>query len=326
MHGSDHSRAVKSPPLTMAAPSAASDGSYRVVGIVLAVAAIVGLSLRPVLVRVAYGYVVDPVTLLALRMIFALPFFLIVAAWTSRDRRQARLSRRDLVTVGALGFLGYYFASYLDFLGLQYVSAGLGRLLLFLYPTVVVLLSAVFLGKRIVRREIAALAVSYAGIALVLSNAIGSAGASEHLPLGAALVFAGAISFAVYLVGGGHVVHRVGSMRFTAYAMTVASVFCIVQFLMLRPLSALDLPLSVYGLMLAMGTVCTALPVFMMTEALRRIGANHVALIGAIGPVSSIFFGYVGLDERMTLIQLGGAALVLAGVAIVSIKPKDPVT
>jgi drug/metabolite transporter (DMT)-like permease len=298
---------------------AQADPTYRLIGIALAVGGVIGFALRPVFIRMAYVHVADPVTLLALRMIFALPFFLVAAAWARRDKRRSTLSRRDHGAIALLGFLGYYLASFLDFLGLQYVSAGLGRLFLFLYPTIVVLLSAAFLGKRIMRREVVALVLSYAGVALVLSTALGQE--SSDIPLGAGLVFGGALFYAVYLVAGSHVVQKVGSIRFTAYAMTVASLFCIVQFLLLRPLSALDLPMPVYLLMLAVAIVSTVIPAFMVSEALGRIGANHVSLIGGLGPVAAIAFGYVGLDETMTLLQFCGAALILAGVMIVSLTP-----
>jgi len=286
---------------------------------VLAVGGVVLFSLRPILIKLAYGYVTDPVTLLALRMIFSLPFFIAVALWGGGAQDRAPLSRRDVAAVWGLGFLGYYFASYMDFLGLQYISAGIGRLIMFLYPTIVVILSAVFLRKRPAPRELAALMITYCGVALVLSNAV--SGQSADLPLGAGLVFASSAAYAVYLVIGSQVVRRLGSVRFTAYAMTVASLFCIVQFLLLRPLGALDLPAQVYALAAAMAVFSTVLPVFMTSEALRRIGANHVAMIGALGPVTTIFFGYAGLDEIMTPIQALGALLVLGGVLLVTLRP-----
>ena len=200
-------------------------------------------SLRPILIKLAYGYVTDPVTLLALRMIFSLPFFIAAALWGAGPRDRAPLTRRDVAAVWGLGFLGYYFASFLDFLGLQYISAGIGRLIMFLYPTIVVILSAVFLRKRPAPHELAALLITYCGVALVLSNAV--SGQSADLPLGAGLVFASSSAYAVYLVIGSQVVRRLGSVRFTAHAMTVASLFCIVQFLVLRPLDALHLPAQV---------------------------------------------------------------------------------
>ncbi|HKW37060.1 MAG TPA: DMT family transporter [Burkholderiales bacterium] len=291
---------------------------YRAVGVAMAVAGVVCFSLRPILIKLAYGYVVDPITLLALRMIFSLPFFLAAAAWVGRDAKSAPLERRDAWAIVFLGFVGYYFSSFVDFLGLQYISAGLGRLILFVYPTLVVILSAAFLRKRPAAIELVAVAVTYSGVALVMANAV--RGANADLALGAVLCFASATGYAVYLVAGSQVVRRVGSMRFTAYATTVASGFCILQFLLLRPLSALSMPPQVYGLAIAMALLSTVLPVFITAEALKRIGANQVALFGALGPVTTVFFGWVGLDEVMTPVQLAGAALVLAGVVLVTLK------
>jgi drug/metabolite transporter (DMT)-like permease len=295
-----------------------SEGSYRAIGVTMAIAGVVCFSLRPIFIKLAYGIVVDPITLLALRMVFSLPFFLAAAAWVGRDDKRSPLGGGDAWVILLLGFVGYYFASFADFLGLQYVSSGLGRLILFVYPTLVVILSLVFLHKRPSGRDVVALVVTYSGIALVMSNAVG--GANANLALGAALCFASAAGYAVYLVASSRIVQRVGSIRFTAYAMSVASAFCILQFLILRPLSALDLPREVYGLALAMALVSTVLPVFITSEALRRIGANQVALYGALGPVTTIFFGWMGLDEIMTPVQLAGALLVLGGVLLVTFK------
>jgi drug/metabolite transporter (DMT)-like permease len=292
--------------------------SYRAIGVAMALAGVMCFSLRPILIKLAYGYVVDPITLLALRMIFALPFFLAAAAWVGRDAKRAPLTRRDAWAIVMLGFVGYYFSSFVDFLGLQYISAGLGRLILFVYPTLVVILSAVFLHKRASARELVALGITYSGIALVMANTV--KGVNRDLVLGASLCFASAAGYAVYLVASSQVVQRVGSMRFTAYAMSVASGFCILQFLLLRPLSALAMPVQVYGLAIAMAILATVLPVFITTEALKRIGANQVALFGALGPVTTLFFGWVGLDETMTPVQLAGAALVLAGVVLVTLR------
>ena len=295
--------------------------SYRAWGIVLALVGVVAAAVWPILLKLAYAYVADPVTLIALRMVFSLPFFLAMAFWVRRDTARTPLTRRDWRAVLFLGFLGYYLASFLGFLGLQYIAAGLGRLVLFLYPTITVLLSALFLGKYVSRRDIVALVISYAGLALVLAQ--GFAGENRNLMLGALLVFGSALCYAVYLVSSSQVVARIGSMRFTAYATSVASLLCILQFLLLRPLSALELPPQVYGLAIAMAVGCTVLPVFATSEALRRIGANQVAIIGAVGPVTTIFLGWLGLEESMTVLQIIGAALVLAGVSLVTIKRKN---
>jgi drug/metabolite transporter (DMT)-like permease len=294
--------------------------SYRTVGIALAAGAVIAFSFRPIFIKLAYGYVRDPVTLIALRMVFALPFFLAAAAWQRGAGSGAPISPRDWWGIAFLGFVGYYFSSFVDFLALQYITAGLGRLLQFVYPTLVVILSWLFLRKRASARAIFALAVTYGGLALVLAHSV--AGQHENLPLGSALAFAGAASYAVYLVLGSQIIQRVGSIRFTAYALIVASALCIAQFLLLRPLAALALPWQVYGYAIAMAILSTALPTFMTAEALKRIGANHVAILGALGPVSVILTGWLGLDETMTWLQLLGAALVLGGVVLVSLKPR----
>jgi drug/metabolite transporter (DMT)-like permease len=301
----------------MSRPEAAR--SYLVSGVLLAVGGVVFFSLRPVIIKLAYAYVVDPVTLLALRMVFSMPFFIAAAAWARSGPAQQPLARRDLAAITGLGLLSYYAASFLDFLGLQYITAGLGRLLQFIYPTVVVVLSALFLGKRPTARDIVALILTYCGLVLVFWYAVGRE--QHNLWLGAGLVLTSATCYAVYLVAGSEVIARVGSVRFTAYAMVVASVACIAQFFVLRPLSALDLPLEVYGLAIAMALASTVIPGFMVAEALRRIGANKVAIIGALGPVTAIVLGYLGLDEVMTPLQILGACFVLVGVVVISLRP-----
>lgn len=290
-------------------------------GIAFAVGAVIAFSLRPVLIKLAYAaHPVTPATLLFVRMALALPFFA-VAAWWLRAQ-EPRLAARDWLAVAALGVIGYYVSSYLDFLGLQYVGAGIGRLILFLYPTLVLALSFVFLHKPPRRVELFALVLSYAGIALVVSNQVDATAGGRLFAWGALLIFAGALSYAVYLVASSQVVKRVGSMRFTAFSMVVATVPAVLQFFLLEPLSSLELPAAVWGYSLVLATVSTVLPVFLAAEGLRRIGANTFALVGAVGPVSAALMGAAGLDEPFTWVQAIGGALVIAGVLMVSLRPQ----
>ena len=265
--------------------------AYRSWGIAFAVVGVLAFSLRPILIKLSYAaHPVSPNTLLFLRMALSLPFFLVIAWWLRNQ--QPALTRRDWAAVAGLGFLGYYAASFLDFLGLQYVGAGVGRLILFLYPTMVLSLAFLFLKKTPRRREIVSLVMSYAGIALVVSDQIGTSGEGKLFLLGVLLVFASALCYAVYLVAGSQVVKRVGSMRFTAYSMAVATAPALVQFFALEPVSALALPASVWTYAIILATVSTVLPLFLQAEALRRIGATEFALVGAVSPVS------VARDER----------------------------
>lgn len=284
-------------------------------GFWLAATAAVGFSFKAILVKLAYAYAVDAITLIALRMLFSAPFFLAVAVRERRNNDQPPLSWREWAQIALLGVIGYYGASFLDFLGLQYISAGLERLILFLYPTLVVMLSLLLFDKRITRREILALGLSYAGIALAFAHDIAASANNHDIVLGGALVFASALAYAVYLIGNGELVGRVGAARFTAHAMVWASLACVVQFLLTHPLSKLVLPWQVYALALAMAIFSTVLPTFMVSAAIRRIGSNRVALIGAVGPIATIFLGYWILAEPISAAQLAGAALVMLGVA-----------
>ncbi len=288
-------------------------------GVVFALLAAVGFSAKAILVKLAYLDHVDAITLLALRMVFSVPFFIGVAIWVRRQH-VAPLNTHDRLLVLGLGLIGYYCSSFLDFLGLQYISAGLERLILFLYPTMTVILAAVLYRRAIGSKVIAAMALCYAGIALVFLHDIGVKEGS--VVLGASLVFASTLSYSIYLVGAGHAIKRIGAMRFTAYAMVVASIASLLQFVVMRPLSALDLPLRVYELSLAMAIFSTVLPVFMLSFAIRRIGSGSASLIGSLGPVSTIYMAYVFLNERISLLQIAGSALVLCGVLIISLNSK----
>jgi drug/metabolite transporter (DMT)-like permease len=296
--------------------------AYQITGVLLAICGAILFSGKSILIKLAYGYQVDPVTLITLRMVFSLPFFIGVALWSRRDRSQAPLSRRDTAAILALGFSGYYASSFLDFLSLQYVSASLERLILFLYPTMVLLISVLFLKRRASRREFAALAISYAGIALVFLHDLASGATNRDLGLGGTLVFASALLYAMYLIAGTDVISRVGSARFTAYAMTVACLCVIAQFLLLHPLAKLDLPWQVYAYGAAIALLSTVLPIFMTSEALKRIGAMKVSMLGALGPVATIFGDVWIMGAPVGALQIGGSALVLIGVFIISTQAR----
>jgi len=296
-----------------------SAAAYRRWGVALAVVGTLVFSFRPILVKLVYvTYPVSPVTLLFLRMTISLPFFLAVAWWLRRA--EPPLTALDWTKVGALGFIGYYAASFLDFIGLQYVGAGVGRLILYLYPTLVLLISFLFLHRLPTRRQLGALVITYAGVALILSSQAQGGTEGKLFMLGALFVFASSLFYATYLVAGGELVKRVGSMRFTAYSMAVATLPALVQFFVLEPISALDLPSKVWLYAILLATFTTVLPLFIQAEALRRIGAPEFALIGALGPVSVAITSALGLDERFTAIQALGGALVIFGVLLVSVR------
>ena len=293
-------------------------GRSSVAGTVCVLLAAIGFSAKAILIKLAYVHPVDAATLLTLRLLFSAPFFVLMAWWSKREA--VPLSRKQWVWVAMLGFGGYYLASYLDFLGLAYITAGLERLILFLHPTIVVLLSAWWLKKPIRPHHLIALALCYGGIALVFTENLNFGAHAHEVALGGALVFASGVIYAFYLIGAGEIVGKIGAMRFTAYAMLVACAICVLQFLVTHEARALVVPTQVYWLTLAMAIISTVIPAWLMAEGIRLTGANHAAMVGSVGPVATIFFGYWFLNEPVAVIQIAGAALVLSGVALVSSK------
>ena len=283
-------------------------------GLALAITGSVLFSAKAIVVKLAYRHGVDAATLIALRMLFSVPFF--AAALIFSSRGATPLTRSDHLRLIAIGLLGYYAASYLDFLGLQYISAALERLILYLNPTIVLLMSALFLGKRFSRLDIAALALAYGGILLVFLHDVRLE--NEGVPLGTALVLGSAVCYAAYLVMSGELVRRIGAIRLTAYAMCVSTVAVFAQFLLLNPLSSLQQPAPVYGLSLINGVLCTVLPVFATMLAVERIGAGRTSLAAMVGPVATIALAYVFLGESVSGWQLAGTALVLGGIYVLS--------
>ena len=279
-------------------------------GLVLALVGAVLFSGKAIIVKLAYRHGVDAVTLLMYRMALALPLFMALAWWSGRGR--AALTARDWRTVLGLGFTGYYLASFLDFAGLQYITASLERLILYLNPTLVLLLSVLVLKKRVHARQLLALAVSYAGVLLVFGHEARFSG--EHTLWGALLVFGSATSYAVYLVKSGEEVRRLGALRLTGLASSVASVLCIVQFLLLRPPSAALVPAPVFWLSVLNALACTFAPVLLMMMAVERIGAPLAAQAGMVGPLSTLALGVLLLGEPLNAWIGAGTALVLTGV------------
>ena len=285
-------------------------------GLAIAITGAVLFSTKAIVAKLIYRYPVDAVTLIAFRMLFSLPFFAVIALWQARISEP--LTRAERIRIVILGLIGYYLSSFLDFIGLQYISAGLERLILFLTPSFVLLISILFLEKKISRLEWIALAISYSGTVLVFLHDAQRGG--SQVELGALFVLGSAITYALYLLFSGEMVRRVGAIRLVAYAMCVSSVACIGQFFILRPASMLLQPDAVYGLSLFNAVFCTVMPVFLTMVAVARIGAGTTSQAGMIGPVSTLLLGAIVLDEPITGIQLSGTILVLIGIYLLSKK------
>ena len=288
-------------------------------GLLLAAAGSIAFSGKAIIVKLAYRHGVDAVTLIMYRMLFALPLFLALAWWATYRQQggaPAPLTRRDWLGILGLGFTGYYLASFLDFWGLLYISASLERLILYLNPTIVLVLGWVWYQRRITARQALAMAVSYAGVLLVFGHEADLSG--PNAAWGAALVFGSAISYAIYLFTSGEMVKRLGAMRLVGLATTVACVLCILQFVVLRPLSAAIVAPEVIWLSVLNATLCTFAPVVMVMMAIERIGAGLTSQTGMIGPMTTIAMGVWLLDEPFNGWIVAGTALVVTGVFMVT--------
>ena len=278
----------------------------------LALLGAIAFSGKAIIVKLAYRHGVDAVTLLMYRMLFALPIFVAMAWWASRG--QPALARKDWWGVLGLGFSGYYLASFLDFAGLAYISASLERLILYLNPTIVLLLGWAVYGRGIRWGQALGMAISYCGVVLVFGQEVQLQGA--HTAWGAALVLGSAVSYAIYLVYSGEMVKRLGSLRLVGLATSVACVLCLLQFALLRPLSAALVAPEVLWLSVLNALLCTAAPVLMVMMAIERIGASAASQVGMVGPMSTILMGVWLLGEPFTAWVAAGTVLVIAGIFV----------
>jgi drug/metabolite transporter (DMT)-like permease len=288
-------------------------------GLLLAVLGAIAFSGKAIIVKLAYRHGVDAVTLIMYRMLFALPIFALMAWWATYrqgGQRKPPLTRRDWLGVMGLGVSGYYLASYLDFAGLQYISASLERLILYLNPTLVLVLGLVLYRRPVKRLQALGMAISYSGVLLVFGQEARLVG--SDVALGAVLVFLSAVSYALYLSYSGELVQRLGSLRLVGLATSVACVLCLLQFVLLRPWSAAIVAPEVIWLSILNATACTAVPVLLVMMAVERIGASATAQTGMVGPLSTILMGVLILGEPFTAWVAAGTALVIAGIFVFS--------
>ncbi|MFY0651681.1 MAG: DMT family transporter [Cyclobacteriaceae bacterium] len=292
-----------------------SSKQARTLAIFLAVIGVVLFSAKAVMVKLAYQYEVDPVSLLLLRMVFALPIYLIVAI-VKRPSHPGQISSKDYLWLILFGIVGYYLASYFDFLGLIYIKASLERIILFIYPTLVLIISRIFLGKKIATSQVFAICISYLGIAITFWAELDLTG--SNVVFGSILIFLSALTYACYLVGSGWLIPKFGATTFTSYAMIVSCLAVAVHFLVLERKDVFNFPIEVYGLSLAMAMLSTVIPSYLVSAAIKKLGASDFSIIGSLGPISTIILANLFLDESLTILQLVGTAVVIIGVFIVS--------
>lgn len=295
-----------------------ADSNDALVGAAFVFISAIAFSAKAIFIKLAYAYSVDAVTLMALRMLIATPFFIVLAVLASQDKTTHTLNRRDWISIIALGLAGMYLSQLFDFLGLEHVSASMERTILFLYPTFVVVITAVLARKAVGKRELIALALSYAGVILVAAHEISFDNSADTF-MGAGFVLISAMTYACYLVGSGPAIHKLGMQRFTGYTMVVSCIAVLTHFSASHAISSLKLPMQVYVLGLAMAIVSTVLPMMLLNAGIKKIGGSKASLISSVGPVSTLLLAVVFLNEAITVKQIIGTGLVLAGVLTITL-------
>jgi drug/metabolite transporter (DMT)-like permease len=284
----------------------------------------IGFSCKAVFVKMAYRDIpgIDSLTILALRMLFSIPFYLAVAISLARRPHNERIQGRAWVWILFLGVVGYYAASYFDFLGLQYISASVERIILFIYPTMVLIMTAIFFKKTISKIQYTALIITYLGISLAFVDDFWGS-PQKNLTLGAFYIFLSALTYAIYLVFSGEWIPKIGSIIFTCYAMLVSSAIALLHFSWVKGLDTLlELPGEAYRLGFIIAIISTVIPTFLTAEGINRVGSSNMAIIGAVGPIITIVLAHFFLNENISLLQIVGTIVVLGGVLMISWKGK----
>lgn len=280
-------------------------------------------SAKAIYVKLVYRTeAIDAISMLALRMLFSLPFYIVTAWVLARRPDNVKLKPRQWGWLLVLGLLGYYLSSLFDFMGLAYISAGLERLILFLYPTFALLIGAVAFRRKIQRIQWIALLIAYLGMIVAFMGDVQQEW-NPSVITGCLLVLGCAVTYAFYIVGGGELIPRIGSMKFTAYALMTAAVAIFIQYFVRHGVEVRHFSGHTYWLCFQMAIVSTVIPTFLTSEGIRKIGSGNTAIITSVGPVATILQAYIFLDEPITWPQLVGTALVLAGVLLIGKKGKE---
>jgi drug/metabolite transporter (DMT)-like permease len=287
--------------------------------ILITASGVILFSSKAVLIKLAYQYEVDSISLLLLRMLFSLPFFISIFLIRRSNWKENPITKKQFYTLIGLGFLGYYLASLFDFMGLTYITASLERLILFSYPTFVLLISRLFLKQKITKAQLISIIITYIGIAIIFIDKGGiTEGSLSDLAKGSILVFLSAIAYASYLVGSGTLIEQVDSVRLTTYSMLVSCLAVVLHYLITTDINLFSFELEVYTYSFMMAVIATVIPSFLINEGVRRMGAPNVSIVGGLGPVSTIVLSMIFLGEALTPLQYAGAIVIIFGVVIIA--------
>ncbi|MCT8335558.1 DMT family transporter [Leptospira sp. 85282-16] len=290
-------------------------------GVTLVLMGALLFSAKAVIVKLTYRYEISAIGSLFFRMVFAFPFLVWIAWKAEKEEGKTILSKKDVIQVVFMGVVGYYLASLFDFLGLKYISAGLERIILFIYPTLVVILSFLFLKKKIHLREVFSLVLTYTGVSLAYGQDV-QLGSAKEVSLGAFFILLSALTYAIYLMGSGSIIPKLGAKKYTAWALITSSFAVFIHYAIFGSYKELIQPFSFYALAFIMGTVNTVIPAIFVSEGIKRVGSKTAAIVGSVGPMSTLFLAYWLLDEPITILHSIGTLFVLTGVFWISTAKK----
>lgn len=289
-------------------------------GILIGVLGIVLFSSKAVMVKLAYRYNIDALSILLLRMLFAFPFYIVIAYYYRNEKKETT-NQKDYLWLIFFGFVGYYLASYFDFVGLTYIKASLERIILFIYPTIVLLFNKWFLKKTITNMQKLAILITYIGIIVTFGSEVSITGNNAYL--GGFFVLLSAITYASYLVGSGWLIPKFGVMRFTAYAMLVSCICVFVHYGLFSRVNIFNFPWQVYVLGLCIAVFATVIPSFLVSISIKLINSSNFAVVAGIGPISTIILAVIFLNESLSLLQIIGTLVVIFGILLVSKSKKN---
>ncbi|MEP3836043.1 MAG: DMT family transporter [Algibacter sp.] len=287
-------------------------------GVGIGVLGIVLFSSKAIMVKLAYNYQVDTISILLLRMLFSFPFYLVIACLYRNRNNKAETNYKDYLWLMFFGFVGYYLASYFDFIGLIYIKASLERIILFLYPTIVLLLNKLFLKQPITKIQGLAISLTYLGIVIAFSNEILISGSEAFI--GGFFILLSAVTYASYLAGSGWLIPKFGVVKFTAYAMLVSCVCVFVHYGLIGKLNLFGFSWQVYVLGALIAIFATVIPSFLVSASIKMISSSNFAIVAGVGPISTIILAGIFLNEVLTWWQLFGALVVIIGVLMVSLN------
>ncbi|PKH51122.1 EamA family transporter [Tenacibaculum sp. Bg11-29] len=289
-------------------------------GVLLGILGIVLFSSKAVMVKLVYRYDVDAISALLLRMLFSFPFYILIAYYYRNENKEITNTRKDYLWIFFFGFVGYYLASFFDFVGLTYIKASLERIILFIYPTIVLLFNKLFFKQPINKKQRLAIFITYLGIVITFGSEVSISGSNTYL--GGFFVLLSAITYASYLVGSGWLIPKFGVMRFTAFAMLISCICVFIHFGITSNVNIFSFSWQVYALGFLIAVFATVIPSFLVSISIKLINSSNFAIVAGVGPISTIILATIFLNETVTMLQVGGIIIVISGILLISKSKK----